>query len=83
MSLWCRMVGMLLVEVLMIVIFVALFGWFPMDMWQPWVMFVLSFFVCFGVSVAFTALREKVENQKMETALSKIKQKGMRRGDSN
>lgn len=80
---WCRTVGMLLAEVLMIIIFVALFGWFPMDMWQPWVMFALCFLVCFGVSVVFTVLKEKVENQKMAEALSRMKQKGMEHGDSN
>lgn len=80
---WCRVVGMLLAEVLMIVIFVALFGWFPMDMWQPWVMFVLCFLVCFGISVAFTILKEKMENQKMEAALNRMKQEGIEDGDSN
>ena len=81
--LWCRTVGMLLAEVVMIVFFVAVFGWFPMDMWQPWVMFALSFLVCFGVSVAFTILKEKIENQKMEAALIRMKQKGMEDGDGN
>ena len=81
--LWCRTVGMLLAEVVMIVFFVAIFGWFPMDMWQPWVMFALSFLVCFGVSVAFTILKEKIENQKMEAALIRMKQKGMEDGDGN
>lgn len=80
---WCRTVGMLLTEVLMIIIFVALFGWFPMDMWQPWVMFALCFFVCFGISVVFTVLKEKIGNQKMEAALTRMKQKGMEHGEGN
>lgn len=71
---WCRTVGMLLTEVIMVVIFVAVFGWFPLDMWQPWVMFALCFFCCFGVSVAFTCLKEKMENRKMEAALARMKQ---------
>lgn len=71
---WCRTVGMLLTEVIMIVIFVAVFGWFPLDMWQPWVMFALCFSFCFGVSVAFTCLKEKMENRKMEAALARMKQ---------
>lgn len=81
--LWCRTVGMLLTEVAMIVIFVAVFGWFPMDMWQPWVMFALSFLCCFGISVAFTCLKEKMENRKMEAALARMKQKGEEDEDGN
>lgn len=74
MPLWGRTVGMLVTEVVMIVIFVAVFGWFPMDMWEPWLMFFVTFLVCFGVSVAFTALRERAENHKMESALAKMKE---------
>lgn len=78
MPIWGRTVGMLITEVLMIVIFVAAFGWFPMDMWEPWLMFFVTFLVCFGVSVAVTALRERAENRKMELALNKMKEKGER-----
>lgn len=74
MPIWGRTVGMLFAEVFMIVIFVALFGWFPMDMWEPWFMFFVSFLLCFGVSVAVTVLRERAENRKMESALAKIKE---------
>ena len=75
MPIWGRTVGMLFAEVLMIVIFVALFGWFPMDMWEPWFMFFVTFLICFGVSVAVTVLREREENRKMESALAKMKEK--------
>ena len=75
MPIWGRTVGMLFAEVFMIVIFVALFGWFPMDMWEPWFMFFVTFLICFGVSVAVTVLRERAENRKMESALAKMKEK--------
>lgn len=81
--LWCRTVCMLLAEVIMVVIFVAVFGWFPMDMWEPWVMFFLSFLVCFGVSVGVTVLKEKMENRKMEEALERMKRKGEQDGNGN
>lgn len=74
MPIWGRTGGMLLAEVLMIVIFVAAFGWFPMDMWKPWIMFLVTFLLCFGTSVAVTVLRERAENRKMESALAKIKE---------
>ena len=81
--LWCRTVFMLLAEVIMVVIFVAAFGWFPMDMWEPWVMFFASFLVCFGVSVGVTVLKEKMENRKMEAALERIRKAGYGYQDGN
>lgn len=75
MPIWGRTVGMLLAEVFMIVIFVAAFGWFPMNMWEPWFMFLVTFLLCFGVSVGVTVLRERAENRKMESALAKMKEK--------
>lgn len=80
---WGRTVGMLVSEVLMIVVFVAVFGWFPMDMWEPWLMFFVTFLVCFGVSVAVTALRERAENRKMELALNKMKEKGEKTNEND
>ena len=74
---------MLLAEVIMVVIFVAAFGCFPMDMWEPWVMFFASFLVCFGVSVGVTVLKEKMENRKMEAALERIRKEGYGYQDGN
>jgi len=59
---------------LVIVVFVVLFGWFPIGEWQPWVGFLL----CFGFSViisTFAAIRrEKSENARMESALKRYKE---------
>ncbi len=81
--LWCRTVGMLLAEVAMIILFVVVFDWFPVDMWEPWVMFSLSFGLCFCISVGITVLKEKLENQKMEAALERVKKEGEQNGNSN
>ncbi len=49
------------------------FGWFPIDMWQAWLMF----FVCFGISFAGSVLvmiwKEKLENRRMEEGLKRFK----------
>lgn len=75
MPIWLRTVCMLTTVVLLIAAFVAAFGWFPVNMWQPWVMF----FVCFGVSFLGSYLvmivRERVENRRMDEALRRLKEK--------
>ncbi|MDE5932547.1 MAG: hypothetical protein K2H40_08710, partial [Lachnospiraceae bacterium] len=63
-----RAVGMVLSEVLVIIVLILIFGWFPMGEWLPWVMFFISFAVCFAVSVTLTVFRERWENRRMEEA---------------
>lgn len=59
--------------IVLMVCFIYLFGWFPVNMWQPWVMF----FLCFGVSAAVSTLlsmwKERLENRVMEEALERLK----------
>ena len=43
MTIWLRTICMLVSVVIVIAVFITMFHWFPVDMWQPWVMF----FVCF------------------------------------
>ena len=50
------------------------FGWFPADMWQAWLGFVLSFIVCSVVSTITVLVKDKLENEKMQDALNKYKQ---------
>lgn len=64
------MIGAILV---VMVIYITAFQWFPKDEWLPWVMFVLSFFICFVVSLAVMAFKERIENKRMEEALEKMK----------
>ncbi len=53
--------------------FVAIFGWFPMDMALPWIMFIICFGICSTVSTVISIISEKQENQKLEEALKKFK----------
>lgn len=55
-------------------VFIYLFHWFPMNMWEPWVMFILCFGVCYGGSLAVTAVKMKGENEKLEQGLKRLKE---------
>lgn len=76
MPIWLRTICMLLFIVAIITVFIVLFHWFPVSMWQPWAMF----FVCFGLSFLgscfMVIVKEKAENKRMEEALRRLKEKG-------
>lgn len=75
MTIWLRTICMLVSVVIVIAVFITMFHWFPVDMWQPWVMF----FVCFGISFLGSyfvmTIKEKAENRRMEEALQRLKEK--------
>lgn len=83
MAIALRTVCMVVSAVVIIVFFVVRFGWFPVDMWAPWVMFFVSFGICFVVSMIVTVQKEKADNRKMEEALAKLKQKKFKQEESN
>lgn len=68
-----RTICMLIVEVALIAVFIVTCGWFPVDMWLPWVMFLICFGICFVISVAVTGIKTRVENQRMKEALERLK----------
>lgn len=57
------------------VIFVVLFGWFPVDVPVLWVMFIVCFGISCGASTFISYLKEKSENKKLEEALRKNKER--------
>lgn len=69
-----RTLGMFTAIICVIVNFVFGFGWFPVDMWQPWVMFILCFIICAGSSAIVSVFKERTENRKLEEALERLKQ---------
>jgi len=75
MPVWARTICMLASVVIVIAVFIVLFGWFPIHMWQPWVMF----FICFGISFVGSyfvmRIKETTENRKMKEALDRLKEK--------
>lgn len=75
MSIPLRTVCMLGSVLLITVVFIIRFQWFPIDLWQAWAMFFLCFAVCFIGSYFTMLLKEKTENRKLNEALSKLKKK--------
>lgn len=57
-----------------IVVFAALFAWFPIGDMKAWIGFTVSFAVCTVVSVVIGRAEEKAENRKMEQALKKFRE---------
>lgn len=55
-------------------LFIILFQWFPIFMWQPWAMFFICFFVCVIGSMLISITKTNIENRKLEEGLSKLKE---------
>lgn len=75
MSVTGRTVGMLAVVIALIGAFSWLFGWFPVEKVSGWLAFLISFGICFGVSAAVSAWKEKTENRRLEDGLENLKKK--------
>ncbi len=73
-SLVIRTTGMFASVVITIVVFVVLFGWFPIGFWQAWLGFFLSFVISVAVSIGVSVLKEKAEDEKMAKALARLKE---------
>ncbi|MDE7428323.1 MAG: hypothetical protein K2N00_03475, partial [Lachnospiraceae bacterium] len=65
---------MLTVIVIIIAAFVIAFDWFPANMWQPWAMFLVCFILSFLGSYFVMMVREKMENDRMDEALQRLKE---------
>ena len=74
MSITVRTVCMLLSIIGLIVLCAFLFGWFPVNMWQSWTGFFITFSLCFVGSMIIMRLKEKTENREMEEALQRLKE---------
>ena len=68
-----RTVCMLTAIVMIIAAFVIAFHWFPANMWQPWAMFLVCFGISFIGSYFVMAVKEKLENRRMDEALQRLK----------
>ena len=74
MSITLRTVCMLMSIIVLIVLCTAVFRWFPVDMWQAWAGFFVTFAICFVGSMFLTHQKERTENRKMEEALRRLKE---------
>lgn len=71
-----RVVIMFGAVIVIMVFFVVWFGWFPINIWEAWVSFLVSFLICAIVSAVLSSVKERYENKKLEEALAQLK-KGM------
>ena len=60
--------------VLIIILFVYLFSWFPMNDRNAWIGFFVSYTICTSVGILISLLKEKAENKKMEQGLKRIRE---------
>ena len=74
MSVTGRTICMLLCIIGLIVICAAAFGWFPVNMWQAWAGFAVSFGICFAGSCLIMLMKERLQNRRMEEALARLKE---------
>lgn len=74
-SLLKRILFMLISVVAVIGGFIYFCDWFPVDVWQAWLMFFLCFGICFVISTLVAAWKERMENRRMEEGLKRIKDK--------
>lgn len=78
MPIWTRTLCMLVCTIAIISVFIIMFHWFPVNMWQPWAMFFLCFALSFLGSCLVVTIKEKAENKRMAEALQRLKE-----GDKN
>ena len=71
MSMIIRNVLMFLSVMIVMVIMIVAFKWFPLDNMAAWLGFIISYVISIIISSLLTRLREKAENSKMQEALDK------------
>ena len=74
MSLFVRTILMYVSVIVMSIIFVIIFNWFPLEAGFGWIGFFVGFTVCATGSTLVMYIKDKKENDKMQTALDKLKQ---------
>ena len=68
-----RKIGIYVSVLVLLVLFVILFQWFPIANIKAWIMCLLCFAGCATFSTIHYVVKEKEENKKMEEALQKLK----------
>lgn len=74
MPILARVVVLVLTVLAVIVAFIFLFDWFPINMWLPWVMFLACYTLCVGGSITVSAIMTRQENRKLGKGLDSLKE---------
>ena len=72
-SLTTRLILLPISIILCLGITIYFFGWFPTSSPLPWILFVVSFLLCFGSSVAITLHKNKKADAVLNKALEEMK----------
>ncbi|MBQ6016553.1 MAG: DUF3021 family protein [Clostridiales bacterium] len=72
MSILARNLVFFLTITAVMIVFIILFAWFPVNDISAWIGFVISFAVCSAIGILISKLKEKAENQKMAQALERF-----------
>ena len=73
MPIFVRIFCLFLSITVVIVAFVIVFGWFPINDISAWIGFILSFAVSSAAGVLISKLKERAENRAMDKALERFK----------
>lgn len=57
-----------------IITFIFIFNWFPSDMLNAWIMFIICFIISCTVGTLISVSAEKRENRRLEEALKRFKE---------
>jgi hypothetical protein len=74
MAIILRNILFFLTVLVMIILFVVLFKWFPIADVKAWIGFFVSYIICTSIGVFISRWAEKQENIKMEAALKKYRE---------
>lgn len=74
MLLW-RYVLLLLLTFISTGFLVVLFRWFPVDLWEAWVGFIIAVIACFVIAASCMIIKTKLEDIKYDRLLSNYKAK--------
>lgn len=71
----CRTICLVTAVIALTGVFIAAFGWFPLNSLPAWTIFFVCFVLSFLASWFVTSLKEKAENKKLAEALERLKEK--------
>lgn len=74
MSIVKRTIAMMISVIALVGVFAWLFGWFPVDELKYWMFFLVCFGISFAASVIASAVKEDMENKRLEEGLRLLKE---------
>lgn len=69
-----RIIGLMVSVIMLIGLFIYVFGWFPVNEVKCWIIFLVCFVICSTVSTVVSILKERMENEKLADGLKHLKE---------